>query len=219
MRRSSAKRSFMPGLTMSLSSITPITLAPSATTSGVLPLRDTLSTACCTGAGKLPPNASTWRRTASAAPLRRLRGPCGVARSTPLMRVWAVKGTNSASSSAALRAGWPWRSCASATTLRPSGVSSASDASCAASASCWAVVPGAGKNSLAWRLPKVMVPVLSSSSTSTSPAASTARPEVAITLACIMRLMPATPMADSSPPMVVGIRHTSSAISTAIPTT
>ncbi len=57
-----------------------------------------------------------------------------------------------------------------------------------------------------------MVPVLSSSSTSTSPAASTARPEVAMTLACIMRLMPATPIADSRPPMVVGMRHTSSAI-------
>ena len=65
----------------------------------------------------------------------------------------------------------------------------------------------------AWRLPSVIVPVLSSSSTSTSPAASTARPEVAITLACSMRLMPATPIADSSAPMVVGIRHTSSAMS------
>ncbi|MCY1433072.1 hypothetical protein D9M71_490930 [compost metagenome] len=63
-----------------------------------------------------------------------------------------------------------------------------------------------------------MVPVLSSSSTSTSPAASTARPEVAITLACIMRLMPATPMALSSPAMVVGIRHTSRATSTTRPT-
>jgi len=72
------------------------------------------------------------------------------------------------------------------------------------------VTPGAGSRALAWRLPWVMVPVLSSSSTSTSPAASTARPEVAITLACIMRLMPATPTADSRPPMVVGIRHTSS---------
>ena len=59
-----------------------------------------------------------------------------------------------------------------------------------------------------------MVPVLSSSSTSTSPAASTARPEVAMTFACIMRLMPATPIADRSAPMVVGMRHTSSAIST-----
>ncbi len=73
-------------------------------------------------------------------------------------------------------------------------------------------------NAAACRLPSVMVPVLSSSSTSTSPAASTARPEVAMTLACIMRLMPATPIADSSPPMVVGIRHTSSAMSAVIVT-
>ncbi len=98
--------------------------------------------------------------------------------------------------------------------LRPSGVSSASDASCAASARSASLTPGAGMNADAWRLPSVMVPVLSSSSTSTSPAASTARPDVAITFACIMRLMPATPMADSSPAIVVGIRHTSSAIST-----
>ena len=98
--------------------------------------------------------------------------------------------------------------------LRPSGVSSASEANCAASASCCSVTPGAGMNDDACRLPSVMVPVLSSNSTSTSPAASTARPEVAITLACIMRLMPATPMADNKPPMVVGIRHTSNAIST-----
>ena len=70
----------------------------------------------------------------------------------------------------------------------------------------------------AWRLPSVIVPVLSSSSTSTSPAASTARPDVAMTLACIMRLMPATPIAESSPPMVVGIRHTSSATSAVIVT-
>ena len=58
-----------------------------------------------------------------------------------------------------------------------------------------------------------MVPVLSSSNTSTSPAASTARPEVAITFAPSMRLMPAMPMAESSAPMVVGIKHTSSATS------
>ena len=98
--------------------------------------------------------------------------------------------------------------------LRPSGVSSAIDANCAASASCCSLTPLAGTKAEAWRLPRVMVPVLSSSSTSTSPAASTARPEVAMTLAPIIRLMPATPMADSSAPMVVGIRHTSSAIST-----
>ena len=70
------------------------------------------------------------------------------------------------------------------------------------------------ENSVAMRLPSVMVPVLSSSSTSTSPAASTARPHMASTLRCIRRSMPAMPMADSSPPIVVGIRQTSSAIST-----
>ena len=98
--------------------------------------------------------------------------------------------------------------------LRPSGVSSASDESWAASASVFSSTPGAGKKSDAWRLPRVMVPVLSSSNTSTSPAASTARPLVAMTLAPSIRLMPATPMADSRPPMVVGIRQTSSATST-----
>ena len=68
-------------------------------------------------------------------------------------------------------------------------------------------------NSLAWRLPSVIVPVLSSSSTSTSPAASTARPLVASTFFWPSRAMPAMPIAASSAPMVVGIRHTSSATS------
>ncbi len=58
------------------------------------------------------------------------------------------------------------------------------------------------------------MPVLSSSSTSTSPAASTARPLVAMTFAPSIRLIPATPIADNKPPIVVGIRHTSSATST-----
>ena len=74
--------------------------------------------------------------------------------------------------------------------------------------------PVAGMNSTAWRLPSVIVPVLSSSSTSTSPAASTARPDMAITFAWIMRSMPAMPIAESRPPIVVGIRQTSSATST-----
>jgi hypothetical protein len=103
---------------------------------------------------------------------------------------------------------------ASTTTLRPSGVSSASDDNWAASASSFSVTPGAGMNSVASRLPSVMVPVLSSSNTSTSPAASTARPLIASTLCCSKRSMPAMPMALSRPPMVVGIRQTSSAIST-----
>ena len=74
--------------------------------------------------------------------------------------------------------------------------------------------PAAGTKSVACRLPRVIVPVLSSSSTSTSPAASTARPDMAITLAWIMRSMPAMPIAESRPPMVVGMRQTSSATST-----
>ena len=69
-------------------------------------------------------------------------------------------------------------------------------------------------NSVAWRLPSVMVPVLSSSSVSTSPAASTARPDMASTLKRTSRSMPAMPMADSSAPMVVGIRVTNSATRT-----
>ena len=60
-----------------------------------------------------------------------------------------------------------------------------------------------------------MVPVLSSSSEFTSPAASTALPLIASTLCCITRSMPAMPMADSSPPMVVGIKQTSNETSTA----
>ena len=93
----------------------------------------------------------------------------GSKKSTPLMRVWAVKGTNCACGSATSR---PRRlnCCLASTTIeRPSGVSSASEASCAASASRSGRMPGAGMKALAMRLPRVMVPVLSSSSTSTSP--------------------------------------------------
>ena len=59
-----------------------------------------------------------------------------------------------------------------------------------------------------------MVPVLSSSSVLTSPAASTARPDMASTFACTSRSMPAMPIALSSAPIVVGIRQTSSATRT-----
>ena len=97
---------------------------------------------------------------------------------------------------------------------RPSGVSSGSEASCAASASSLSLTPGRGTNSDACRLPSVMVPVLSSSSVSTSPAASTERPDMASTLKRTSRSMPAMPMAESSAPMVVGMRVTNSATST-----
>ena len=44
----------------------------------------------------------------------------------------------------------------------------------------------------------------------TSPAASTARPDMASTLCWTRRSMPAIPIADSRPPIVVGIRQTNS---------
>ena len=97
---------------------------------------------------------------------------------------------------------------------RPSGVSSASEAINAARMARSSATPGAAMTSVAMRLPKVMVPVLSSSRVSQSPAASTARPEVASTLTFKRRSMPAMPTADSRPPMVVGIRQTKRAPST-----
>ena len=214
--RSWAKRSLMPPLTMSLSWTTPSTSRPSATTSGVPPERETLSTASDTILGNRPPLWSTKTRMASAAPLRIQRAgwPSTVAKSTPLMRVCAVKGTNCACGWAMSRPRRLNLSFASTAMLRPSGVSSASDASCAASARRSTVTSGAGMKSVAWRLPSVMVPVLSSSNTSTSPEASTARPLMARTLCWSRRSMPAMPMALNNPPMVVGIKHTSSAIST-----
>ena len=146
--------------------------------------------------------------TASPAPLRS-RCP---SRSTPLIRVWAVNGTNSACRLAMSCSRMPY--CLASTTIeRPSGVSSASDASCATSASSASDTPGIGTNSDASRLPIVIVPVLSSSSTSTSPDASTARPESASTLRRTSRSMPAMPIADSSAPIVVGINATSRLIS------
>ena len=61
-----------------------------------------------------------------------------------------------------------------------------------------------------------MVPVLSSSSVEQSPAASTARPDIASTFRCTIRSMPAMPIADSKPPIVVGARQTNSATSTVV---
>ena len=58
----------------------------------------------------------------------------------------------------------------------------------------------------------MIVPVLSRIIVSTSPQASTALPDMAMTLKRVTRSMPAIPMADSRPPMVVGIRQTSRAI-------
>ena len=103
---------------------------------------------------------------------------------------------------------------ARATIERPSGVSSARLARSAARTSFSIATPGAGRNSVAWRLPSVMVPVLSRSRVSTSPAASTARPDMASTFFWSRRSMPAIPIALRRPPIVVGMRQTRSAMST-----
>lgn len=110
----------------------------------------------------------------------------------------------------------PYFSFARTTMERPSGVASASEDSWAASATSASVVPLTGTNPAAWRLPRVIVPVLSSSSVDTSPAASTARPDMARTLRWTRRSMPAVPIAEIRAPMGVGIRQTSSAVSTII---
>ena len=134
--------------------------------------------------------------------------------STPLIRVWAVNGTKRACMGAISRARSPYFSLTSTTIERPSGVSSGKLESWAASARSWSETPGMAISSVAWRLPRVMVPVLSSSSVSTSPAASTARPDMASTLKRTSRSMPAMPMAESRAPIVVGISVTNSATST-----
>ena len=132
--------------------------------------------------------------------------------STPLILVWAVKGINLiADLSPVIVVRRPNFSFARTTMLRPSGVSSASEDNCASSANSRAVIFPIGMKSTACRFPRVIVPVLSRSKTSTSPAASTAFPERAITFRRIRRSIPAMPIAGSNPPIVVGIRQTNNA--------
>src|ERR1700689_3816818 len=75
------------------------------------------------------------------------------------MRVCAEKGTNVASSCVRFRSRKLKRCFARTTMLRPSGVSSANELNCAASASSRSLESSAGTNVAACRLPKVIVPV------------------------------------------------------------
>ena len=94
MRRSSTKRSSMPPLTMSFRCTAPSAQLSRATTSGVPPvLGDALDRVVELGRARVRRSASTNALTASGAPLR----ICWPSRSTPLIRVVAVKGMNSAS--------------------------------------------------------------------------------------------------------------------------
>ena len=161
----------MPGLTMSLRWMVPEHLVVlrddqrRPTAAG-----DLLDVGATRSGRAAEPPSEHQRATESAAPLR-IDSPL---LSTPLMRVVAEKGTNSHPSA---DAGDAPRRAASATMLRPSGVSSARRSEVGAPARAAASsMPPAGRNSAACLLPRVIVPVLSSSSVSTSPAASTARP-------------------------------------------
>ena len=103
---------------------------------------------------------------------------------------------------------------ASRTMDLPSVVSSkilAAKATLAISVIEWPLI---GINSSAKRLPRVIVPVLSRTRVLISPQASMALPEVAMTLNCATRSMPAIPMVLSNPPIVVGMSATKRAIRT-----
>ena len=144
--------------------------------------------------------APTCARMASMAPL--LASPPSRI-SAPLMRVSALNGTKLRMRSWSATS--PYFCSASATIDRPSGVSSLNEASSAASANSLSVIPGRGTNSSAMRPPKVIVPVLSRRIVPTLPAASTAEPDFAITLASTSRLIPAMPTAERIPAVVA--RH------------
>ncbi len=208
--RRCSNRSRMPSLTTSWRWTTPSAWLSRATASGVPPSRAMRSSSTLSCGGTVPPSAAIQRSIASPAPLRR-RWP---SRSTPrhprlrregdelgLVVARARARGSRASPSPARRSSGPRASRRRATRAAPPRPARARS------------TPGIGTNSDAWRLPSVIVPVLSSSSTSTSPEASTARPESASTLRRTSRSMPAMPIALSSAPIVVGISATSRAIS------
>ena len=142
MRRSSAKRSRMPPFTMSFRCIAPSSrpfLVDGERRAAGLgdPIRDALKLA----------RRQHRPRGFRYAPRPRRRRPLRIETpsvSTPLIRVCALKGTKCALSSFMSRPRMPYFSLASTTIERPSGVSSASEESCAASASSRASMPASG---------------------------------------------------------------------------
>ena len=187
--------------------MTPKTRLSSQTVSGVPPKLEILSTCSCRSEGITPPSAFTYCSMASAAPLRTFV-PSG--RSTPLIRVWAVNSINSEPAVSSLLS--PKRRASSKVDF-PSGVSSCRLVKAAHRMRSLRFAPPTGKKSAARRLPYVIVPVLSRIMVSTSPQASTALPDIAMTLKRVTRSIPAIPIAESKPPMVVGIKQTAKAIS------
>ena len=180
MRRSSAKRSLMSGFTTSFRWMTPSSRSPSARPSGVPPERAMRSTAARNAGGSTnsrPVASPANLRMASTAPLRSLRAPI----SMPDSRVVAensmkpLRGGASGMADPVLLLGQRDDRAALGRLVGKAGEQGRLGRLMLAT-------PGTGMTSVAMRLPKVMVPVLSSSSVSTSPAASTARPDMASTL-------------------------------------
>ena len=174
MARSWSKRSRMPGLTMSLRWIDAQRAGGLAGSAA----RDD-ERGAAVGADPVDRVVQVVRATSATAVLdparrpRRSRRPCATrvpsGRSTPDMRVEAENGDERRARLAQLgeRAAWPRRRRARgawSTIERPSGVSSASEDEVGGPQQLVAgSAPSTGTTSLARRLPKVMVPVLSSS--------------------------------------------------------
>ena len=100
----------------------------------------------------------------------------------------------------------------SSTMLLPSAVSSFNEVIRATSTKSDNKTPFAGIRAVACRFPRVIVPVLSKIKTPTFPAASTARPEMAMTFNLNILTRPAIAIAGNKPPMVVGARQTNKAM-------
>ena len=192
--------------------MTPVIRSFSQTTSGVPPFSEMVRTVAAIPAGQGFSCSAAMRKIASAAPLR-MRRPSGM--STPEHLVSAVNFTIRTPTIVTGSVRTP-SAAPSSTTDLPSGVWSETDESTHRRVNSLTPYPCAGWNAVALRLPMVIVPVLSSSSVSMSPAVSTAFPDLVMTLARRARSMPAMPMADSSPPMVVGIRQTNSEMKAAM---
>ncbi|MMZ56306.1 hypothetical protein D1872_181920 [compost metagenome] len=192
--------------------MTPNTLSSTATANGVPPALAMQVALSSRSRGSEPFCSVTNFLIASTAPLRIFVPSVKL---SPDIRVSAVNSIISASRysrSDQLAS----RLLASSTIERPSGVSSFTDDCRAANVASCFDTPSIGMNSAAIRFPKVIVPVLSRIIVSMSPAASTALPDMASTLKRVTRFIPAIPIADNRPPMVVGMRQTSNAMSVAI---
>ena len=210
--RSWSKRWRMPSLTTSRSSMTPSTCESRATASGVPPSRPMRSSSACELGRRLAALVGDPAQDRVAGALAQPRA-VDVDAAHPRLRGerHELRLVRRPSRARAGRTAWRARRSSGPRASRRPATTAAPPRPARPR-----LTPGIGMNAAASRLPSVIVPVLSSSSTSTSPDASTARPDSASTLRRTSRSMPAMPIALSSAPIVVGISATSSAMSVAV---